>query len=215
VTTEIKALPLQNPANLQTKYRLLEVAARHIALHGFEGASLRNIAADAGVTAAAIYRHYPGGKLDLYESTLGMVSNAVTAFVQGGQELDTDLISQVVAQCDLFWQFLAEYPDVAAMIVRENISGGPQGPSPYFDQHAQAIENLRQFLNQAIEGQVIRPINVSAFLFWVTTYVTNFHGCRALREAIWNQEDIPQAKEEFLTQVRERLGARVTEAGHE
>ncbi len=215
MSVETKALPLQDPAKLQTKYRLLEVAARHIALHGFEGASLRSIAADAGVTAAAIYRHYPGGKLDLYESTLGMVSNAVSAFVQGGQELDTDLISQVVAQCDLFWQFFAEYPNIAAMIVRENISGGPQGPSPYFDQHAQAIDSLRLILNQAIDAEVIRPINVSAFLFWVTTYVTNFHGCQALREAIWNPQDIPQAKDEFLTQVRERLGACTTEPGRE
>jgi len=206
VTSELKALPLRDPAQLQTKYRLLEVAARHIALHGFEGASLRRIAADAGVSAAAIYRHYPGGKLDLYESTLGMVSNAVTAFIQGGQELDTDPAGQLVAQCDLLWQFFGEYPNVAAMVVRENISGGPQGPSPYFDQHTLAVESLRQFLDQAIEQQTIRPLNVSAFLFWVTTYITSFHGCQALRDATWSPQDLTQAKEEFLNQVRERLG---------
>jgi AcrR family transcriptional regulator len=207
VTSPQNALPFQDPAQLQTKYRLLEVAARHIALHGFEGASLRRIAADAGVSAAAIYRHYPGGKLDLYESTLGMVSNAVSAFIQGRQELEADVASQLIAQCDLFWQFFSEYPNIAAMLVRENISGGPQGPSPYFDQHTEAIGTLRNFLNQAIEQQAIRPLNVSAFLFWVTTYVINFHGCQALREATWTPADLSQAKDEFLTHVRERLGA--------
>jgi AcrR family transcriptional regulator len=207
VTTETRALPLQDPEKLQTKYRLLEVAARHIALHGFKGASLRRIAADAGVSAAAIYRHYPGGKLDLYESTLAMVSNAVTAFIQGGQEWETNLADQLVTQCDLFWQFFAEYPNVAAMIVRENISGGPQGPSPYFEQHVLVIESQRQFLNHAIEKKAIRPINVSAFLFWVATYVTNFHGCQALRDATWSPQDLTQAKAEFLAQVRKRLGA--------
>ena len=56
---------------------MLEVAARHLALHGVAGTSLRAVAAEAGVSAAAIYRHYPGGKADLHAATLGMVAEAV------------------------------------------------------------------------------------------------------------------------------------------
>ncbi len=203
----MSALPIEDPARLQTKYRLLEVAARHIALHGFEGASLRRIAAEAGVTAAAIYRHYPGGKSDLYEATLGLVSSAVSALVSDGQRVGANAVEQVVAQCDLMWEFFADYPNVAAMVVRENIAGGPHGPSPYLDQHVKVIAIVRAFLEVAIEKGEIRPMSVSAFIFWVTTYVTNFHGCGALREATWDRDDLKNARVDFLDQVRERLGA--------
>jgi AcrR family transcriptional regulator len=202
----MSALPIEDPSKFQTKYRLLEVAAQQIALHGFEGASLRRIAEEAGVTAAAIYRHYPGGKSDLYESTLGLVSTAVSAFVRDGQGVGANVVEQVVTQSDLMWEFFSAYPSVASMVVRENIAGGPQGPSPYLDQHVEVIANIRAFLEAAIEKREVHPMNVSAFIFWVTTYVTNFHGCGALREATWTVEDLKNAREDFLDQVRGRLG---------
>lgn len=199
------ALPLDDSAKLQTKYRLLEVAARHIAQHGYEGASLRRIAADAGVTAAAIYRHYPNGKSDLYEATMELVSSTAAKFVQEGQKAAATAIEQVIAQCDLMWQFFEQYPNVASMIVRENIAGGSQGPSPYIDQNVQIIEGIRGFLDSAINNGEIRAMNVSAFLFWVTSYVTSYHGCQALREVVWTEQDKKDAYGQFLQSVREHI----------
>lgn len=201
------ALPIEDPSRFQTKYRLLEVAARHIALYGFEGASLRPIAAEAGVTAAAIYRHFPRGKTDLYEAIQCLVSSAVSELTRDGQAVGADAVEQVATQCALLWEFFDDYPSVAAMIVRDNIAGGPQGPSLYLDQHLEIVANTRAFLEAAIERGEIRPINVSAFIFWVTTYVTDFHGCGALREATWSADDLSNARDDFLEQVRERLGA--------
>ncbi len=200
MTAQVKA----DTSKLQTKYRLLEIAARHIALHGFEGASLRKIAEEAGVTAAAIYRHYPGGKSDLYTATLGLVSDTVTSLVSTNSA-ESSAAEQVISQCDMMWQFFDEHPNVASMIVRENINGGRDGPSPYLDQHILVIGLLRSFLTSAINRGEIAHINVSAFLFWVTSYITNFHGCRALRDATWQANDLDHAHAEFLHEVRNRL----------
>jgi hypothetical protein len=89
--------------------------------------------------------------------------------------------------------------------VRENISGGTNGPSPYLDQHVQAIDMIRAYLNSAIGRGEVAPLNISAFLFWITSYITNFHGCRALRDATWQEQDIKNARGEFLGEVRNRL----------
>lgn len=42
------------------KYRILEKARNHFLKHGYRGASLRNIARDAGVTTGALYHHFRG-----------------------------------------------------------------------------------------------------------------------------------------------------------
>ena len=201
-----QSVPTDDTARLQTRYRLLEIAARQFALQGFDGASLRKIAEEAGVTAAAIYRHYPGGKSDLYASTLGLVSDTVSALV-AGLAGNKSPIDQLVSQSDMMWQFFERHPNVAAMVVRENISGGANGPSPYFDQHMQVIGMIRTNLKQAIGSGEIAQLNISAFIFWVTSYMSNFHGCRALRDATWEEHDLKQAREEFLHEVRRRLEA--------
>ncbi|MFN7950729.1 MAG: TetR/AcrR family transcriptional regulator [bacterium] len=197
--------PLHDADKLKTKYRLLEVAARHIALHGVAATSLRAIAAEAGVSAAAIYRHYPGGKADLHAATLGMVAEAVARLVWEEPMHEEPLAEALVRRVALFWDFCAEHGAIAALVVRENVTGGPDGPSPFLGEHLAAIAELRKLLERAIAAGELRSVNVSSFLFWVTTYVTSFHGCRALRDAVWTKRDLGRARQTFLEAVRAEL----------
>jgi AcrR family transcriptional regulator len=71
-----------------TRDQLLKAAAEVFAEKGFEKASLRTIASRAGVTSAAVYRHF-AGKADLL---LGVVEQAIHAMplaerVEGGDVL--------------------------------------------------------------------------------------------------------------------------------
>lgn len=197
--------PLHGADKLKTKYRLLEVAARHIALHGVAGTSLRAIAAEAGVSAAAIYRHYPGGKADLHSATLGMVADAVTRLAWEEPARGEPLAEALVRRVARLWDFFDEHPAIAALVVRENVAGGPDGPSPFLGEHLAAIAALRELLEGAVAAGALRAINVSSFLFWVTTYVTSFHGCRALRDAVWTPRDLRRARRGFLDVVRAQL----------
>ncbi len=197
--------PLHDVDKLKTKYRLLEVAARHLALHGVAGTSLRAVAAEAGVSAAAIYRHYPGGKADLHAATLGMVAEAVARLVWEEPAREEPLAEALVRRVALLWDFFDEHGAIAALVVRENVAGGPDGPSPFLGEHLAAIAALRKLLERAVAAGELRAINVSSFLFWVTTYVTSFHGCRALRDAVWTARDLRRARQSFLDAVRAEL----------
>ncbi len=53
----------------QTRAKLIRVARKHFAAHGFEGASLREIQRDAGVNAAAVHYHF-GSKEKLYHAVI-------------------------------------------------------------------------------------------------------------------------------------------------
>ena len=53
-----------------TRERLLDAAQREFLLHGYRGASLRRIAAAAGVTTGAVYGCF-GGKEGMFEELIG------------------------------------------------------------------------------------------------------------------------------------------------
>ena len=58
----------KRPADM-TRDRILDAAVHHFGLHGYRGASLRGILADAGANGAAANYHF-GSKAGLYEATI-------------------------------------------------------------------------------------------------------------------------------------------------
>ncbi len=78
------APPAQDPGNRREV--LLEAAARHFAASGFESASLRDIARDAGMLAGSIYYHF-SSKDELiaavYERGVDQIIAAVLGAVSG------------------------------------------------------------------------------------------------------------------------------------
>lgn len=203
----MQALSADNNTLVKTRYKLIDIAAKHIATNGFEGMSLRKVADAAGLTPGAVYRHFPNGKNELYEATLGMVAQKMLTLAKAPQKAGKSITEQLVFQCEQLWDFFGENPNIAAMIVRENINGGKDGKasSPYLEQHIQHIEATKRALERAIENQQLEPFNISAFLFWISSYMTNFHGCLALKEAAWSEPDLLTAKQDFLNQIRIQL----------
>jgi AcrR family transcriptional regulator len=70
-----------NSDGQETATRLLDAAASACAEHGFDGATMNEIARRAGVTAAAIYNHYESREDLLYAAgvrSLGQVTEVVT-----------------------------------------------------------------------------------------------------------------------------------------
>jgi len=199
-------LSAQVDTRLKTRYRLIEIAALHISNKGIDGMSLRQVASDAGISAAAVYKHFPNGKSELYEATLGMVAEKMLSLLQATKP-EKDLVQQLVSQCEQLWDFFEAYPSIAAMLVREHINGGLDGkaPSPYLEQHIEYIAVIREIIADGITQKKIKPLNISAFLFNTISFITNFHGCKALRDVTWIEHDLNQAKQKFLEQTRAQL----------
>ncbi len=62
--------PKKDPNRANTRDLVLAEAERHLALKGYLGLSLRDIAADAGIRKASLYHHFPGGKDELVQQVI-------------------------------------------------------------------------------------------------------------------------------------------------
>lgn len=60
----------QDERSAKTTARVLEVAERHFAAHGYDGTSTEALVAEAGLTRGALYHHF-GSKRGLFEAVVG------------------------------------------------------------------------------------------------------------------------------------------------
>ena len=74
--------------------RVLEVALRHLAEHGYEGLSLAAVAAEAGTTRPALYRRWPG-KAELATAAIASLSEADTRKIT--DDPYADLVAELTA----------------------------------------------------------------------------------------------------------------------
>jgi AcrR family transcriptional regulator len=102
-------------AELSTRDLILDAAERHFAERGFEGASVRDIATDAGVRNQASLYHYFESKQALYEAVLqrgvGLLIEAVGA---GGGPGVSPYLDRVL-------DYLAVHPHMAVLMQRVSL----------------------------------------------------------------------------------------------
>jgi len=77
-------------SKLSRRDQIIEVALQHFSRNGYAGTSMRQLAKDVGITAAAIYRHFPS-KLDLFERAVESRSRglAITSYLETLRVLDS------------------------------------------------------------------------------------------------------------------------------
>lgn len=130
---------------LQTRERLLEAATRVFARHGFDGASVPQIAQDAEMSTGAIYSNF-SGKEELFLAMIGRLVEegaqrraAAVATFDGDRDglldqITGDWIATIDSQPDVvvlmaeFWLYALRRPDMKPMVaaflaaVRANFS---------------------------------------------------------------------------------------------
>ena len=79
----------------RTRDRLVVVAGRHFAQHGYDGASVRAIAADAGVAPNLITRYF-GGKAGLFEAATALDIDVPSVLTGPDSELGGRIAGNVV-----------------------------------------------------------------------------------------------------------------------
>ena len=102
---------------IERQRQLLEVAIRVFGKLGYAGASVGAIAKEAGITAPALYRHYPNKKA-LYLAALALVGERMFAtWEQAAAEAPTPVMA--LAQVGLSYQrLLREEPHLMQMRFR-------------------------------------------------------------------------------------------------
>jgi TetR/AcrR family transcriptional regulator, regulator of cefoperazone and chloramphenicol sensitivity len=134
-----------DPDDLTTRARIRDAAIARFGREGF-GASVRAIAADAGVSPGLVIHHFgskDGLRLASDEYVLRVVREAKTQSIITGRP--ADLVAQLVAVADYAW--------VAAYLVQALLAGGELAQT-LLDQ---AIADAEAYLAEGVEAGRLRP----------------------------------------------------------
>ncbi|MBW2425801.1 MAG: TetR/AcrR family transcriptional regulator [Deltaproteobacteria bacterium] len=105
-----------------TRERILDVAEGLFAERGLAGTAVRDIAREAGLTAASLYNHFDG-KQALYEAVLARGVQPLFELIEGLGDAEPDE-ARTGAFLDAILDHLAARPALAKLIQREALTGG-------------------------------------------------------------------------------------------
>jgi len=179
-----------------------------VARHGIKGASMRGVAARAGMKAASIFHHFPDGKDQLVRAMLAHIMETIatrmTPTIAAGSTLaPADLVVQCAA---LLWDFMAEHPEYAGALMREAFAPDDE----IIDLVRQNAEGVVQLATAYIEaGQAsgqLGDFHVRRHLLRIASYAMTFHAAPSMPRAILGAEwSIDEERAAFLASVRAEL----------
>jgi AcrR family transcriptional regulator len=109
-------------AQLNTAQLIIEQAIPRFAAAGYTGVSMRDIARAVGITAAALYHHFPD-KQSLYLAAMARAfadkAEAITTTLQAPGS-DRERLERFITR---FTQLIASDPDFRALLQRELLDG--------------------------------------------------------------------------------------------
>ena len=113
---------MSNQDHTDTRTFILDTAIPLFAASGYSGVSMRTIAKQVGISAAALYHHYPD-KQSLYLATMERAfadksEGITTAVAKPGSTSD-----RLYAFVESFTQLMASDPDFRALFQRELLDG--------------------------------------------------------------------------------------------
>ena len=157
--------------SLRTRARILEAAEDRFAQLGFAGTRVEAIARQAGIRRASLFYHFRD-KSEIYDEVLRKLFDPLQErmrklFERGlGEQLIEPAISEL-------FDFLAERPRAARIILREIADAEPRGDPPLL-RHAGGILCDVEELLRPLRGAGVDPLRlmltvIGAAVFFVTT----------------------------------------------
>lgn len=139
--------------------RILRVAAEHFVAHGYEGASMREIAADCGITKAALYYHFAGKSellTEVFSDYLGQLGTAIT----GSLNTDQSAEQRLRAVIDALFAEPPQRRSVMRLAMHDSGHLEPEQRAAFGRAyHEQFLEPLRQIFADGIDSGEFRPGN--------------------------------------------------------
>jgi TetR/AcrR family transcriptional regulator len=136
----------------QQRARILNAALAHFARRGFDGASLRAIATEAGV-AHGLIRHYFRNKDDLWLAAADHIFGQVVRALANSPDTDDagDPVARIEARVRAFVHMSSRVPHLAGFMLQAGLAGGVR-----FDH---LIETYVRPLYQQVLGTYQRAID--------------------------------------------------------
>ncbi|RSM47608.1 TetR/AcrR family transcriptional regulator [Amycolatopsis balhimycina DSM 5908] len=136
----------RRPGQTETREKILDAARHRFAELGYDGATVRGIAADAGVNAALLH-HFFGGKQELFAAAMNLPVNPAS------------LVASILA---------GPRESLGERLVRAFLAvwAAPEGRTPFIAMLRAAATNeqvalmMRQFIERTVLAEVARALDV-------------------------------------------------------
>src|SRR6266566_3286502 len=100
----------------ERRLRILEVAVEAFAARGYDGASVGEIAAAAGVTKPVLYDHF-ASKRALYVALMESIRDELTARGAAAMQADAPLEARIRTAIEAFFAYVEERPAAARVLL--------------------------------------------------------------------------------------------------
>ncbi|MEW1954555.1 TetR family transcriptional regulator [Terrabacter sp. NPDC080008] len=138
----------RRPGGADTRAAILEAARKSFAAKGYDKASMRGIAREAGVDPALVHHYFEGGKAALFVETLEVPVNP-TELIDGILDGDVDRLGWRIVETFLTVWEPPERRDALVALVRSSITSD------------EAARMLREFLGREVFGRVAASTGVA------------------------------------------------------
>lgn len=145
-----------------TQARILEVARLHFERDGFEGASIRAIAAEAGVASGTVLLHF-SDKLGLLHAALHddlekAIQRCLSAPNRG------PLLDRLCGIARPFYAYYAARPVLSKVLLRESLLAEPPWRERFAEQLARVLARVVAIVNEAkANGELARSTHAELF----------------------------------------------------
>jgi len=191
-----------------TRQRILDAAAKSFAQKGYEGATLRDIAAEVGISNPSLYNHFDG-KQSLYEAVLERSIRPILRILDESFEPGRDPGSVARDIIEVTMGTFSQRPDVARLIQHEVLSGGKHLPPMLSKYVGSAFAAGGQLAQQRIAETGFEDADVPHLLLTMMQAVLGYFAMGPLMEE-WSGQDLTTGsalsrQTRLLIELSERL----------
>lgn len=195
-SAEARPLTRRALAKLRTRQIVLEAAKRLFTQRGYEAATVRDIATEAGMSTGAVFANF-ADKADLFNEVIvadyEAVAQQMPQALNGQESVDAALLDFFSAGYDFY---LAQLPLLQAQI-SASWSHDAHSEARIREGEREVIGQVERALNKAIDrGQLAKGMDATlvADLLW-QSYMANY------RLAVFDGWSLPQLRDRLARQI--------------
>jgi AcrR family transcriptional regulator len=190
-----------NTASTDTADALVQAARRLFAQHGFEGASVRAITAEAGANLGAITYHF-GSKRALYDRVLESFVGPLASRALGALDGPGDVFERIEAVIRVYFDYLAAHPEAPHLMMQELVLSGGEVSEVVLRQIRRVHAGLSGLIQEGQRAGVIRPGNPAVMPMSIIAQPVFMMLMRQPLRAVTNRDlGDPAVREEFVANV--------------
>jgi AcrR family transcriptional regulator len=152
------AVPLRQERAVTRQERILDAALDVFAEHGYQRATVDDIASTARTSKGGIYFHVPGNDA-IFLALLDRSANLLLARVGERVGAETDPIAKVDAALQALVRTFGSHRALARLFLVEARGAGPRFHSRMEDVQARFVRFLKQQLDEAVGQGLVRPFD--------------------------------------------------------